>query len=267
MIAKQFYGPRQISQMLGRLPNIQPLPRDAATTTLPGKHRGAFWYAGPGYAGFTSAERERHYMLQLWMTTVGILPVPTHCSICASTARVNYHAENYYTLWSMPGLCWACHMALHKRGTQLHAWKFLVENHTVSGNEWFAAVPDDPNTDIAGYLRQQHGEDYRWVEKTSLQCLPAWVVPPPIPASRAKPAVPCTSDSTGETVQPVAPLPLTAEELTRPIRRKQVPMVMTEAVLRAIAAASATPMTVAEPLTPPPAMRLRTRLPARVNTG
>lgn len=262
MIAKQYFGSGQIDRLLDSLPHIQPLPRDITTTTLPAKHRGAFWYEGPGYAGFTSAEREREYMLQLWLESAGFLPAPTHCSICPSTNRVGYHAENYYDLWRMPSLCWACHMALHKRGKQLRAWKFLVENHTVRGDEWFALVPDDPETDIAGHLRHKHGEDYRWVEKTSLRCTPAWAVPPPFPKRKATSAVRARSTEP-EILQQVAPPPLTDEERARPIRRMSTQVLNAGQVLNVEQARAELTRSSLAP-EPPPALRLRTRLPTKV---
>lgn len=127
---------------------------------------------GLGYIGFSSVERAREWQLQVWLAKGGFLPSAKTCSICGSTHKVAYHAENYYDLWTMNEICQSCHSVLHRRFWQLaRTWRNLIETHTKTREEWFMLTPraGEADQDFAGYLRYRFGDAYALVERTSLE--------------------------------------------------------------------------------------------------
>ncbi|RPF72153.1 hypothetical protein [Aurantiacibacter spongiae] len=112
------------------------------------------------YMGFTPVERVQHWQIARWLIAAGCITVPTHCAICASTDKVGFHSENYYSVLCSPALCGLCHQRLHRRFSRPAAWRDLMQAHVRTGDEWFALIPAI-DYDLAGYLRATRGEQLR----------------------------------------------------------------------------------------------------------
>jgi hypothetical protein len=118
------------------------------------------WPMIPPYLGFTSIERVQHWQIARWLIAAGCIAVPRQCGICASTDKVGFHSENYYSVTRSPALCGLCHQRLHRRFSRPAAWADLMRDHVRTGSEWFALIPNMPY-DLAGHLRKSRGEHLR----------------------------------------------------------------------------------------------------------
>ncbi len=112
------------------------------------------------YSGFTPVERVQHWQIARWLIAAGCIAVPKHCAICASTDKVGFHSENYYSVLRSPALCGLCHYRLHRRFSRPAAWADLMQEHVRTGGEWFAIIPP-MGYDLAGHLRATRGEKLR----------------------------------------------------------------------------------------------------------
>lgn len=160
-------------RLFASLPRIEPVRRRMGmlpTSYFPMMQ----WSLNRPYLGFTPQERRREHQVQIWITRGGLLPRPSPCSVCGETKSTAFHAENYYDIWSMCSICQNCHKRLHLRHRNPRSWSQLVEQHRVSGDEWFALTPMDSDADFAGYLRRRFGDGYGLME-VSVRPLPDWI--------------------------------------------------------------------------------------------
>ena len=114
------------------------------------------WGTLPVYNGFTHIERVRGWQAIWWMIDSGRLEKPTVCSISGTLDRVSMHSENYYEA-APYGINQNLHMALHQRFKKPDNWRRIVDQHDMTGEEWFAKLSLEP-VDLASHLRQEHGE-------------------------------------------------------------------------------------------------------------
>ena len=112
------------------------------------------------YSGFTSVERIQRWQIARWLIAAGCITAPKRCAICASTGKVGFHSENYYSVLRSPALCNSCHQRLHRRLSRPAVWADLMQEHVRTGGEWFALIPAT-DYDLAGYLRATRGEQLR----------------------------------------------------------------------------------------------------------
>lgn len=132
------------------------------------------WPLNRFYLGFTPQDRRREHQLQVWFQKGGMLPRAGACTICRETRNTSFHAEDYYSIWTMCAICQSCHKILHMRHRHGNAWRSLVDQYTVTGNEWFALTPLDSDADFAGYLRHRFGPRYNLLG-VSVEHFPDWV--------------------------------------------------------------------------------------------
>lgn len=66
------------------------------------------------------------------------------------------HSENYYEVQPY-GINQTIHMALHQRFKRPDAWRRIVDQYAVNGDEWFAKLALEP-IDLASQLRTDHGD-------------------------------------------------------------------------------------------------------------
>jgi hypothetical protein len=116
------------------------------------------WSGGPvgPYNGFTPDERLRHWQKAVILRRLGRFPNPSACAVCGTDKRVGWHSEHYYDLTRCIGLCWPCHMALHRRFARPQGWARRVALSTAPP-AWVAELPVKP-FDLASWLRSQ-GDD------------------------------------------------------------------------------------------------------------
>jgi hypothetical protein len=114
------------------------------------------WGVMKPYNGFTHEERVRGGQLIHWFIDNSWLAKPSRCSISGSTERVQYHCEDYYSPWQPYAINQQIHLALHRRFRQPDDWACIRDRYSVTGSEWFCALPMQP-VDLAGALRAQHG--------------------------------------------------------------------------------------------------------------
>lgn len=79
------------------------------------------------YNGFSAAYRDKQGGKVYKAFRDGKLERPTECTICHLTtkdgATIQAHNEDYHEPFTFIGICFYCHMAVHKRfGTGLNAW-------------------------------------------------------------------------------------------------------------------------------------------------
>lgn len=122
----------------------------------PPKLRKWIWPPLQTYNGFTSQERVRGWQLLWLLIDLGLLPLPTKCSITGSIDRPTYHGENYYDPCSSFPVSAGVHRILHRRFRDPDPWRQLVDAHTVTGDEWFCALSLE-RIDLAADLRARHG--------------------------------------------------------------------------------------------------------------
>jgi hypothetical protein len=114
------------------------------------------WGILPNYNGFTHEERVRGWQAMWWLIDTGQMAKPATCSISGRTGPIQMHSENYYD--PVPyGIDPALHMALHRRFTTPDNWRRIVDQHAVTGEEWFAKLALEP-VDLAGQLREEYGD-------------------------------------------------------------------------------------------------------------
>lgn len=114
------------------------------------------WGQLPVYNGFTHEERVRGWQLQWQLIEDGQLPPATTCCISNSSHNVQYHSENYYEPWNLYPVSQPIHLTLHRRFSVPEAWKFVVEQFSLTGQEWYALLEITP-INLAAELRSAHG--------------------------------------------------------------------------------------------------------------
>lgn len=69
-----------------------------------------------------------------------------------SRSHVGLHCESYADAWSPIPLCQACHLTVHRRFRQPHAWgRFQVRHCRPRLTQWFELLPATP-IDLATWL-------------------------------------------------------------------------------------------------------------------
>lgn len=129
----------------------------SASQAVAPKLRAWPWGTLPVYNGFTHEERVRGWQVIVFLRDRGRLAKPAVCCISGRTDRVQYHSENCYD-WHPYTLHQSIHLALHRRFNAADAWRRIVEQYAVTGEEWFALLPLHA-TDLAGALRTTHGPE------------------------------------------------------------------------------------------------------------
>ena len=114
------------------------------------------WDRLPEYNGFTHEERVRGWQLHWQLIEDGQLPPATTCCISKASYKVQYHSENYYEPWNPYPISQPIHLALHRRFSVPEAWKSIVEQYSVTGQEWYALLEITP-INLAAELRAAHG--------------------------------------------------------------------------------------------------------------
>jgi hypothetical protein len=78
------------------------------------------------YNGFPPSYRDKQGNLQYKLFKSGVLLRPTSCEMCRLTtsqhATIHAHCEDYHDVTEFTGLCFCCHMALHRRFSELGKW-------------------------------------------------------------------------------------------------------------------------------------------------
>lgn len=81
---------------------------------------------GNPYNGWTSAEREKGGRVQYAAFRSGTHTKPTTCELCGTTTahgtQVHAHCEDYDRPLEYHGLCYSCHMGLHRRYREPVLW-------------------------------------------------------------------------------------------------------------------------------------------------
>ena len=138
---------------------------------IPLLYRESRWPLLKPYNGFTGVERRRGGQLIGWLEDAGCLPRPSHCDICKGRGGVSSHSESYAHVLRAPRLCRACHRALHLRPWQWDAWRRIVDQAAVTGQEWFVLAPRY-GIDIAQHLRDRWGASVMDIENSPVSPLP-----------------------------------------------------------------------------------------------
>jgi hypothetical protein len=114
------------------------------------------WYRLPIYNGFAHEDRVSGWQLHWQLIEDGHLPLAISCCISGSTQKVQYHSENYYEPWNAYPVSQPIHLALHRRFSKPEAWKSVLEQYSVTGQEWFALLEMTP-INLAAELRAAQG--------------------------------------------------------------------------------------------------------------
>ncbi len=115
------------------------------------------------YNGYTGDERIRAWQFGWWCDAMGIKEKATRCDICGSTQGVQYHSEDYYSIFSAPSVCKGCHYVLHRRFREPRMWYAFVEKHMRNRSgptPWFAYLTAE-EIDFASYVRGRFGDGAR----------------------------------------------------------------------------------------------------------
>lgn len=115
------------------------------------------WGILPSYNGFLHAERIRGWQLIHWFVDNGWREPAAVCCITGSGEDVTYHSENYFRI-SPYALSRPVHFALHRRFRCADAWRRIVSQYSVTGDEWFSRLPLFPR-DLASQLRAKYGTE------------------------------------------------------------------------------------------------------------
>ncbi len=75
-----------------------------------------------------------------------------------SNQNIGVHSENYYEPWNSFAISAGPHSILHRRFSNPQSWLRLVEQHAVTGEEWFHQLKLEP-IDLAAGLRAEHGPE------------------------------------------------------------------------------------------------------------
>jgi hypothetical protein len=115
------------------------------------------WGELPTYNGFKHVERVRGWQLIMWRIDNGWAARSNVCCISGDTKMPRLHSETYYS-WEPYTLNHSIHMALHQRFNKPDAWRRIVDQYAVTGEEWFTRLSLVP-VDLAGELRATHGPE------------------------------------------------------------------------------------------------------------
>ncbi len=115
------------------------------------------WGTLPTYNGFTHEERVRGWQLIMFMMDNGWAERGATCCISDQTQQLRLHSEIYYD-WRPFTLNHSIHMALHQRFKKPEQWWRIVDQYSVTGDEWFARLSRVP-VDLAGELRAKYGPE------------------------------------------------------------------------------------------------------------
>lgn len=78
------------------------------------------------YNGFPAAYRNKRGAVQTELFKSGELRRPTECVMCELTrmdgAIIHAHCEDYHNIAEYQGLCFCCHMAVHRRFQEINLW-------------------------------------------------------------------------------------------------------------------------------------------------
>lgn len=89
----------------------------------------------------------------------GTLTRPTTCIVCGLTkadgATIHAHNENYHTPLDYVGICYCCHMALHRRYQAPDVWVAWL-THTTTG--WTPPITADYKQFIAAFYARAKRE-------------------------------------------------------------------------------------------------------------
>ncbi|CAN7506257.1 hypothetical protein [Neorhizobium sp. LjRoot104] len=113
------------------------------------------WGNLPEYNGYVHAERVRGWQLMHFFIDNGWAARGAICCISGKTERLQLHSEDYYD-WRPYTISQSVHLLLHRRFRQPDAWRRIVDEYAITGEEWFARLPMVP-VDLAGALRAKHG--------------------------------------------------------------------------------------------------------------
>jgi hypothetical protein len=147
------------------------------------------WPPPRWYNGFSPQERVRGWQALWWLIDNGHIPHPDICSITGQkrrepgenqrassnlagqqggeTTAFAYHNENYYAPFELYPISREAHRLLHRRFYDPKPWQALVEEHSRTGEEWFALLKPYP-IDLASELRERHGAGITDILKTAI---------------------------------------------------------------------------------------------------
>jgi hypothetical protein len=147
------------------------------------------WPLPRWYNGFSPQERVRGWQALWWLIDKGHIPHPDICSITGQrrrepsecqgapanlagqqggeTTAFAYHNENYYDPFELYPISRGAHRLLHRRFYDPKPWQALVEEHSRTGEEWFARLKPYP-VDLASQLRERHGPGITDILKTAI---------------------------------------------------------------------------------------------------
>lgn len=78
------------------------------------------------YNGFPGKYRESQGRKQSNLFKTGAVKRPTQCKACGITTgeggTIHSHSEDYSNIYEVHGVCFCCHMAIHKRFQDLKTW-------------------------------------------------------------------------------------------------------------------------------------------------
>lgn len=109
------------------------------------------WGELPTYNGFVHVERVRGWQAIHFLIDNGWLQRRATCCISGQTEKLRLHSESYYEPEGYV-LGHTIHMALHQRFNKPGAWRRIVAQYSVTGDEWFARLPLS-HSDLAHDLR------------------------------------------------------------------------------------------------------------------
>jgi hypothetical protein len=145
------------------------------------------WPLPRWYNGFSPQERVRGWQAAWWLIDNGHIPHPDTCSITGKKGRepgeclrastnpagrrgggtaFAYHNENYYDPFELYPISPEAHRLLHRRFYDPKPWQALVEEHSRTGEEWFARLNPYP-IDMASELRERLGPGITDILKTA----------------------------------------------------------------------------------------------------
>ncbi len=88
--------------------------------------------ASKAYNGFSAAYRQKQGGAVYKAFTEGRILRPTSCLLCGlkveDGATIHAHNEDYHEPFDFIGICFCCHMAVHKRFDNLPAWHVWQKN-------------------------------------------------------------------------------------------------------------------------------------------
>ncbi|WP_150526668.1 hypothetical protein [Roseibium sediminis] len=128
---------------------------EALTSDIPIKQLPRTRYDGNNsYNGFSADERKRTEQVMQVLRRKGFLSTKAGCSLCGSTERTQFHAEDYLDPFAATPICGPCHMTLHQRFNKPNRWLERLDRFSDSPFiAEFRVLPME-QVDFATWLRE-----------------------------------------------------------------------------------------------------------------